>query len=58
MIRALRRRHFAVWIALAVLLPLLVLAAIRARRETAPRPLPDALAPHAVPADDVAEGSR
>ena len=53
MIRSLRRRHRAVWIALAIALPLLFLAALRARRAPATQELPPALAPYAVPADDV-----
>ncbi|MFN7940258.1 MAG: hypothetical protein U0X73_01555 [Thermoanaerobaculia bacterium] len=44
MIRAHRRRHRALWWALAALLPLLLVAAIRARREIPRQPLPAALA--------------
>ena len=58
MIRALRRRHRAIWIALAVALPLLFLAALRARRAPATQELPAALAPYAAPADDVPGKSR
>ncbi len=36
MIQPLRRAHFRVWITLAVLLPLLVIAALLARRTTTP----------------------
>ena len=58
MIRSLRRRHRAIWIALAILLPVLFVAALRARREPATQELPPALAPHAAPADDSAERPR
>ena len=57
MIRALRRRHRAIWVALAIVLPLLLWAALRARRPAALQELPAALAPHAAPADDAA-GAR
>jgi hypothetical protein len=56
-IRALRRRHLALWLALAILLPVLFVCALRARREPPLQDLPAALAPQAVPADDVS-GSR
>ena len=36
MTRPLRRRHLQVWVLLAVLLPLLLGAALRARRSTTP----------------------
>ena len=55
MIRSLRRRHLATWIALAVLLPVLLYAALRARRTPPTQDLPEALAPLAVPADDEAK---
>lgn len=54
MIRTLRGRHQAIWLALALLLPLLLVAALRARRERPTQPLPAELAPYAVPADDAA----
>jgi hypothetical protein len=57
-IRRLRRRHFAIWVTLAILLPLLLIAALRARRSAPVGPIPEALAPYAVPADDVAGTSR
>jgi hypothetical protein len=57
-IRRLRRRHLAIWVALALLLPLLLVAALRARRPVPVVPLPDALAPYAAPADDVVEPAR
>jgi hypothetical protein len=56
-IRALRRRHLALWIALAILLPVLFVCALRARRETPLQELPAALAPQAVPADDISGNS-
>jgi hypothetical protein len=43
-IRAHRRRHRVIWWALAALLPLLLAAALRARREIPRQPLPAALA--------------
>jgi hypothetical protein len=52
-IHRLRRRHFAIWVALAILLPFLLVAALRARRAPPIVPIPDALAPYATPADDV-----
>ena len=52
MIRALRARHRAIWLLLALLLPLLLLAAVRARHAPAVQELPAAIVPHAVPADD------
>ena len=52
MIRALRRRHRAIWIGLAIVLPILLYAALRARRATPTQELPATLAPHAAPADD------
>jgi hypothetical protein len=55
MIRALRRRHLAIWVALAILLPVLLVVALRARRDPPASELPEALAPYAVPADDRAE---
>lgn len=58
MIRALRRRHLAIWIALALLLPLLLFAALRARHTPAGSPIPEALAPYAVPADDAGAAPR
>ena len=58
MIRSLRRRHLAVWIALALLLPLLLFAALRARHPAARAPIPEPLAPYAVPADDAAAAPR
>jgi glucan phosphoethanolaminetransferase (alkaline phosphatase superfamily) len=58
MIRALRRRHLALWIVLAILLPVLFICALRARRQPPVQELPAALAPQAAPADDVARGER
>lgn len=58
MIRVLRRRHFALWLAFAILLPLLLVVALRARRSVPVEPLPAALAPDAVPADDLPGGER
>lgn len=58
MIRALRSRHLAIWIALAILLPLLLFAALRARRAVPVEPLPAALVPDARPADDLAGAAR
>ena len=52
MIRSLRRRHLATWIALAILLPVLLYAALRARRTPPTQELPEALAPLSAPADD------
>lgn len=58
MIRTLRRRHLAVWIVLAILIPVLLYAALRARRSAPAGAIPEALAPYAAPADDVAESSK
>ncbi|MEO7795654.1 MAG: hypothetical protein ABIV06_12865 [Thermoanaerobaculia bacterium] len=57
MIRPLRTFHRWIWILLALLLPVLLLAAWRARQPLSPTPLQDlpaALAPDAQPADDSA----
>jgi len=50
-IRSLRRAHRWVWMALVLLLPWLVAAALAARRSVAPQPLPPELAPYARPAE-------
>jgi hypothetical protein len=56
-IRTLRRRHLAIWLALAILLPVLLVAALRARHAIPTQELPAALSPAAVPADDVVKGA-
>ncbi len=51
MIRSLRRTHRWVWMALLLLLPCLIAAALAARRVVEPQPLPPELAPLARPAE-------
>lgn len=51
MIRSLRRAHRGFWIALLVVLPWLVAAAVAARRAQVKQPLPPELAPFARPSD-------
>jgi hypothetical protein len=57
LIRALRRRHLAIWIALALLLPILLITAIRARRTLPLQELPASLVPDSLPADDAVGAS-
>ena len=58
MIRSLRRRHLAIWFVLALLLPLLLVAALRARRDRPAGELPPELAPYSAPADDLPQAAR
>lgn len=52
MIGGLRRAHRWIWLALALVLPLLLVFALRARRALPLEALPPALATEALPADD------
>jgi hypothetical protein len=52
MIAELRSAHRWIWLLLALLLPLLVVMALRARTTLPIEDLPPALAPAAEPADD------
>jgi hypothetical protein len=56
-IRELRRGHRIVWLALALLLPALLVAALLARRAPPPQELPPTLAPDAAMSDDVGAGT-
>ncbi len=51
MIRSLRRAHRWLWLALLVVLPWLVAAAVAARHARVTQPLPAELAPYARPSD-------
>lgn len=51
MIGGLRTAHRWIWLLLALLLPALLMLAIRAREEPPLQELPAALAPHALPSD-------
>lgn len=52
MIRGLRTAHRWIWLLLALLLPMLLMMALRARQSVPRQELPAALAPEAQPADD------
>ncbi|MEO8195664.1 MAG: hypothetical protein ABI689_02965 [Thermoanaerobaculia bacterium] len=52
MIRRLRTAHRWIWLLLALLLPVLLVVALRARQPLPLQELPAALAPDAQPADD------
>lgn len=52
MIGHLRSAHRWIWLALAILLPALLVFAMRARTEPPLQELPPALAPAALPSDD------
>ena len=52
MIRALRTAHRWIWLLLAILLPMLLVLALRARQPMPLQDLPAALAPSAQPSDD------
>ncbi len=57
MIGGLRSAHRWIWLALAILLPALLFLAVRARTAPPVQELPSALAPAALPSDDV-DGAR
>lgn len=57
MIGGLRSAHRWIWLALALLLPALLFLAVRARTALPVQELPSALAPAALPSDDV-DGAR
>lgn len=52
MIGGLRSAHRWIWLALAILLPALLILAVRARTSLPLQELPPALAPAALPSDD------
>lgn len=58
MIGGLRATHRWIWLALAVLLPVLLFLAVRARTSLALQELPAALAPAAQPSDDADDAAE